>query len=133
MTQRVGVGTGGGCIAYATASSPALGGLCDPFTDTTLVRAGQTETITMNNIPLDQGGVLVFDALYALADNSFNVLATTVDPQLQITLPAGVTFTATSGDSGGTPGGGGGTSVPEPGTLALMVAGLAGIASRRRQ
>ena len=84
------VGTGGGCIAFG-------GSVCDPFTNT-ITGAGATETFTAT-VPLDTP-LLVFDALYTVADNDFNIETTTIDPNLVLSLPAGVTFSTVSGNSG---------------------------------
>lgn len=114
------VGTGGGCIA--------IGGVCDPFTNQ-ITGKGATETLSAI-IPLDEPA-LVFSALYAVADNDFNIETTTIDPNLVLSLPTGVSFTAVSGNSGGSspP-----PPVPEPDSL-MLFAGAAlvlTIAQRRR-
>lgn len=100
------VGSGGGCIA--------VGGFCDPFTNE-ITGKGATETLTAS-IPLDQPA-LIFSALYTVADNDPNITTTTIDPNLVLSLPAGVGFTAVSGNSGGS---GPPPPVPEPDSLALF-------------
>lgn len=106
--------------------------MCDPFANT-ITGAGATETLT-ESIPLNES-LLVFGALYAVADNDANIQTTTIDPNLVLTLPAGVTFSTISGNSGGSslpppPG------VPEPGSAALFTAAGLGYAAwllRRRR
>jgi hypothetical protein len=105
-TPFTAVGTGGGCIS--------IGSVCDPFANQ-ITGAGATETLT-TTIPLN-ASLLVFNALYAVADNDPNLQVTTIDPNLVLTLPSGVSFTSVSGNSGGSsslP------TVPEPGSLALF-------------
>ena len=112
------VGTGGGCIS--------IGGICDPFTNE-ITGKSATETLTAT-IPLDQPA-LVFSALYAVADNDPNITTTTIDPNLVLTLPQGVSFSAVSGNSGGST-----STVPEPDTI-MLFAGAAlvlAVVQRRR-
>lgn len=114
------VGTGGGCIA--------IGSVCDPFTNE-ITGKGATETLT-TTVALDEP-TLIFNALYAVADGDANIETTTIDPDLVLTLPAGVSFTAVSGNSSGTlpP-----PSVPEPDSLMLFGgAGLVFAVLRRRK
>lgn len=115
------VGTGGGCIS--------VGGICDPFTNQ-ITGAGATETLTAS-VSLNQPE-LVFSALYAVADSDFNIETTTIDPDLVLTLPKGVSFMSVSGNSGGmssSP-----PPAPEPGSLALFgCVGLMLAVVRRRR
>lgn len=105
-TEFTDVGTGGGCIA--------IGSYCDPFTNQ-ITGKGATETLTAT-IPLNEP-ILVFSALYTVADNDANIQTTTIDPNLVLSLPAGVSFAAVSGNGGGssTP-----PAVPEPDSLMLF-------------
>lgn len=116
------VGTGGGCISIGT--------YCDPFTNE-ITGGGATETLTAS-ISLNQPE-LVFSALYAVADSDPNIETTTIDPDLVLTLPNGVSFTSISGNSGGMSS----TSpppAPEPGSLALFgCVGLLLVVVQRRR
>jgi hypothetical protein len=105
------VGAGGGCIG--------LGAVCDPFTNQ-ITGGGATETLTQT-FSLD-APLLVFSALYAVADNDPNIETTTIDPYLVLSLPQGVSFSTVSGNSGGSSSP---PTVPEPGSLALL--GAAGL------
>lgn len=113
------VGAGGGCIG--------IGGICDPFTNE-IKGKGATETIS-ETIALNQP-LLVFNALYALADDDSNLQTATIDPDLVLSLPKGVSFSTVSGNSGGSSS----SSAPEPDSLMLFggAALLLGFALRRR-
>jgi len=106
-TEFTDVGSGGGCISIGT--------YCDPFTNQ-ISGKGATETLTAT-IPLN-APILVFSALYTVADNDANIQTTTIDPDLILTLPAGVSFSTVSGNGGGSslpP-----PPVPEPDSLMLF-------------
>jgi PEP-CTERM motif len=113
------VGTGGGCIA--------IGAVCDPFTNE-ITGKGATETLT-ETIALDQP-LLVFNSLYAIADNDANIETTTIDPDLVLSLPAGVSFSAVSGNGGGSSSP---PSVPEPDSLMLFGAAALVLALMQRR
>jgi len=106
-----GLGAAGGCLSVNSICSP--GGLLG------LSNAGDHVTI-VQQVPLN-APALVFDGLYAVADNSFNITGATIDPNLVLSLPAGVSFTAVSGDSGV-------SAVPEPSTVFAFGFGLAVVA-----
>ncbi len=118
------VGTGGGCISFG-------GAVCNPFTNT-ITGKGASETLT-ETIALNEP-LLVFSALYVVADNDDNIQTTSIDPDVILNLPAGVTFSTVSGNTGGSTGVTPPPGVPEPSTFALFgAAGLALAAWRRRR
>jgi hypothetical protein len=107
-------GNGGVCIS--------VGAACGPSIMTLLSTANPSHTLTANaTLTGTSTQLLIYNALYVDSGGGPNATTAAIDPNFVVTLPAGVTFTAASGNpSGGSP-------VPLPASAWLMLSGLVGI------
>ena len=113
-------GSGGVCIS--------VGAACGPSNMILLSTANPSQTLMANaTLTGTSTPLLIYNALYVDSGGGPNATTASIDPSFVVTLPAGVTFTAASGNpSGGSP-------VPLPASAWLMLSGLVGIGAMARK